>query len=204
MRVAALIAIHPYRRHASPPQSAQRAKVRPQGRERTGSSARRTRGVPCRVDVNTFPAGPVTAVRCSQPSVEARRAGFDVDVPDAVLEDVPVECELNSEPLSVWMTSTLGGRTKRRLRRAVKAKRAAEEAAVWRPRPLARVAARCDRPRRGLCRRLVIVDCRRSSLVAGDDSAQGAHYSVRVAAADSVRVAAGVFGLVNLASLMRA
>ena len=51
----------------------------------------------------------VDAVGAFDFAVEPRGAGFDVDVADALVEDVPVEAAPNSAPLSVWMTSTWNG-----------------------------------------------------------------------------------------------
>jgi hypothetical protein len=51
----------------------------------------------------------VDAVGAFDLSVEPGGAGLDVDVVDALVQDVPVERGLELCPLSVWMTSTPKG-----------------------------------------------------------------------------------------------
>ena len=51
----------------------------------------------------------VDAVGSLDLAVEAGRGGLDVDVVDAAVEDVPVEGDWNSAPLSVWIDSTWNG-----------------------------------------------------------------------------------------------
>jgi len=48
----------------------------------------------------------VDAVGALHFAVQARGAGLDVDVPDALVQDVEVEGDWNSEPLSVWIVWT--------------------------------------------------------------------------------------------------
>jgi hypothetical protein len=42
-------------------------------------------------------------------AIEPRCSWLDVDMADALVQDVPVEAGPNSTPLSVWMTSTPKG-----------------------------------------------------------------------------------------------
>ena len=51
----------------------------------------------------------IDAVGALDLAVEPGRAGLDGDMADAFIENVPVEAEPNSTPLSVWMTSTRNG-----------------------------------------------------------------------------------------------
>jgi hypothetical protein len=51
----------------------------------------------------------VDAVRALDLPVEPRCAGLDVDVTDALVERMPVECGAELCPVAVWMTSSLNG-----------------------------------------------------------------------------------------------